>query len=55
MVRQYAIGRGHSVSVMWRGGEVDSIFGFNKEADALEWIRTKSQGWLGDQKRLVKN
>lgn len=46
VVRQYAIGKGHSVSVLWRGGEVDSIFGFEKEADALEWIREKSQGWL---------
>lgn len=55
VVRQYAIGKGHSVSVLWRGGEVDSIFGFEKEADALEWIRTKSQGWLLDQKRSVKN
>jgi hypothetical protein len=24
---------------MWRGGEVDTIFGFEKEADALEWIK----------------
>jgi hypothetical protein len=28
VVRQYRIGKGHSVSVMWRGGEVDTIFGF---------------------------
>jgi hypothetical protein len=34
VVRQYAIGKGHSVSVLWRGGEVDTIFGFEKEADA---------------------
>ncbi|MEH2534622.1 hypothetical protein V1277_006084 [Bradyrhizobium sp. AZCC 1588] len=46
VVRQYAIGKGHQVSVLWRGGEVDTIFGFEKEADALEWIREKSQGWL---------
>jgi hypothetical protein len=46
VVRQYAIGKGHSVSVLWRGGEVDTIFGFEKEADALQWIREKSQGWL---------
>lgn len=46
VVRQYAIGKGHSVSVMWRGGEVDTVFGFEKEADALEWIKEKSQGWL---------
>lgn len=36
VVRQYAIGKGRSVSVMWRGGEVDTIFGFEKEADALD-------------------
>jgi IS1 family transposase len=46
VVRQYAIGKGHSVSVMWRGGEIDTIFGFEKEADALQWIREKSQGWV---------
>jgi hypothetical protein len=37
----YAIGKGHSVSVLWRGGELDSIFGFEKEADALQWIKEK--------------
>ena len=48
--RQYAIGKGHSVSVLWRGGEVDTIFGFEKETDALEWIKTKSQAWLIDHR-----
>jgi hypothetical protein len=43
------IGKGHSVSVLWRGGEVDTIFGFESEHDALEWIREKSQGWLLEQ------
>jgi hypothetical protein len=38
--------RGHSVSVLWRGGEVDTIFGFEKEEDALQWIKEKSQAWL---------
>lgn len=51
VVRQYAIGKGHSVSVLWRGGEIDSIFGFQSEHEALEWIRDKSQAWLVDQKR----
>ena len=46
VVRQYAIGKGPSVSVMWRGGEVETIFGFEKEADALQWIKEKSQAWL---------
>jgi hypothetical protein len=28
------------------GGKVETIFGFEKEADALQWIKEKSQGWL---------
>jgi hypothetical protein len=28
------------------GGEVDTIFGFEKDADALQWIKEKSQAWL---------
>jgi hypothetical protein len=35
---------------MWRGGEVNGIFGFEKEADALEWIKEKSQAWLVDHR-----
>lgn len=49
IVREYRIGKGHSVSIMWRGGEVDTIFGFEKEDDALRWIREKSQAWLVDR------
>jgi IS1 family transposase len=49
VVRQYMIGKGHSVSVMWRGGEVDTIYGFEREDDALAWIKEKSQGWLLDR------
>ena len=26
-----------------RGGEIDTIFRFEKEADALQWIKEKSQ------------
>jgi hypothetical protein len=40
---------------MWRGGEVDTVFGFEKEADALDWIKTRSQSWHLDNKRPVKN
>jgi hypothetical protein len=43
--------KGHSVSVLWRGGEVDTIFGFEKEDDALQWIKEKSQVWLIKQNR----
>jgi hypothetical protein len=39
-------GKGYSVSVLWRGGEVDTVFGFEKEDDALQWIKDKSRGWL---------
>jgi hypothetical protein len=39
---------------MWRGGEVDTIFGFEKEADALQWINEKSQGWLVEQNRAKR-
>jgi hypothetical protein len=51
VVRKYDIGKGYSVSVLWRGGEVDTIFGFEREHDALEWIREKSAVWLNQQKR----
>jgi IS1 family transposase len=50
VVRQYRIGKGYSVSVLWRGGEVDTVFGFEKEDDALTWIEEKSQGWLIDKR-----
>jgi hypothetical protein len=52
VVRQYAIGKGHSVSVLWRGGEIDTIFGFASENDALGWIKTKSQEWLLENKKI---
>jgi hypothetical protein len=29
-----------------RGGEVDTIYEFKKEVDALQWIKEKSQAWL---------
>jgi hypothetical protein len=51
VVRQYRIGKGYSVSVLWRGGEVDTIFGFEREDDALTWIKEKSQGWLLEQRK----
>jgi hypothetical protein len=50
VVRRYMIGKGHSVSVLGRGGEVDTIFGFETEHDARSWIREKSQAWLLEQK-----
>ena len=53
VVRQYAIGKGHSVSVMWRGGEVDTIFGFEKEADALQWIVERLGGDRGQTRSEI--
>jgi hypothetical protein len=37
--------------MMMSGGEVDTIYGFESEDDALQWIKEKSQGWLIEQKR----
>ena len=45
-MRKYDIGKGYSVSVLWRGGEVDTIYGFETKYDAMQWIKEKSQGWL---------
>ncbi len=50
VVRKYHIGKGYSVSVPWRGGKIDTIYGFETEHDALEWVRLKSQPWLLQQK-----
>jgi IS1 family transposase len=46
VVRKYDIGKGYSVSVLWRGGEIDTIYGFETEHAALEWVREKSAAWL---------
>jgi hypothetical protein len=37
---------------MMSGGEVDTIFGFEKEGDALKWIKEKSQGEQSRAKRI---
>ncbi len=37
LFHKYDIGRGYSVSVLWRGGEVETIYGFDTEHAALEW------------------
>ena len=50
VVRKYDIGKGYSVSVLWRGGEIDTIYGFDTEYDALGWVREKSVAWLRDNK-----
>jgi hypothetical protein len=56
VVRQYRIGKGHSVSVLWRGGKVDTIFEFEKENDALQWIRRNlNRGyWLNESLNLQR-
>jgi hypothetical protein len=55
VVRKYGIGKGYSVAMLGRGGEADTIWGFETEQDALDWIRDKSAIWLRDQKRVVNN
>ncbi len=32
----------------------DTIFGFDKEADALQWIKTKSPTWIYEQRGREK-
>jgi hypothetical protein len=39
--------------MMMIGGKVDTIIGFEKEADALEWIKEKSRAWLLEHRQLV--
>jgi hypothetical protein len=50
VVRKYDIGKGYSVSILWRGGEIDTMYGFKTEHDALTWVREKSAGWLLENK-----
>lgn len=50
VVRKYDIGKGYSVSALWRGGEIDTIYGFDTEHAALEWIKDKSAAWLVENK-----
>ncbi len=38
VVRKYDIGKGYSVSVLWHGSEMDTIWGFETEFNALELI-----------------
>jgi hypothetical protein len=33
---------------------IDTIFGFEREDDALKWIKEKSQGWLIESRRTTK-
>jgi hypothetical protein len=42
--------KGYSVSILWRGGEVDTIYGFETEYDSLQWIKDKSRVWLIENK-----
>jgi IS1 family transposase len=46
VVRKWAIGGGYYVQIIKRGVELESIKGFEREGDALEWIKNKSQAWL---------
>jgi len=46
VVRKWGIGGGYYVQVIQRGTEIDNVTGFDKEHEAVEWIKTKSQAWL---------
>jgi hypothetical protein len=46
VVRKWGIGGGYYVQVIQRGAEIDNVTGFDKEHEAVEWIKTKSQAWL---------
>lgn len=50
VVRKHEIGKGYSVSGLWRGGAVDTIYGFETEHEGPEWIKDKSQSWLLERK-----
>lgn len=43
---------GQRALVRW---EVDTIFGFDTEHAALDWIEEKSAAWVRDQKQPIKN
>jgi hypothetical protein len=47
----YGAEKGHSVSARWRGSEVDTIFGFEKESDALQvdQRRSRKRGLIENQ------
>lgn len=48
-VRKVLIGTGYYVQVMLPNGDTDQIYGFEKEADAIDWVRTQSRAWLASQ------
>jgi transposase-like protein len=45
-VRKCDIGKGYSIGVLWRGGKLDTIYGFETEFDALTWIKEQSAVWV---------
>ena len=47
--RPMETGPGWRVRVTWPDGEVEYIPGFQTEAEAKEWIETKSRQWLYNQ------
>jgi hypothetical protein len=50
LLRRYATRKRRSVSLLWHAGEVETVFGFEQEADALEWIKNKPQRCLIERK-----
>jgi hypothetical protein len=55
VVRKWAIGGGYYVSVLKRGEQVDTITGFAKEFDAVDWIKEKSASWQLAQRKEAAN
>ena len=55
IIRPYAIGKGWSISVMWRNNEFDTVFGFDSENEAIDWIKNKSKAWVKENKRVAKS
>jgi IS1 family transposase len=47
-VRKVVIGDGYYVQVMFPNGETDQIYGFDKEGDAIDWIKGQSRAWLSN-------
>jgi hypothetical protein len=43
-----------SVAATWPDGRSEEISGFKNESEANEWIATKFQAWLDNQKHALK-
>lgn len=55
-VLQIRHSEGHDwcVAATWPDGRYEEIAGFKNEQEANEWIATKFQAWLDNQKKALK-